>query len=82
MKAFHSDETEDQMSKNASDPSVQPHLLEDMVQMMMQPGEMNWEDTDWILCRTSHSSWRGLKRPTPEEKSKDYYYRAYLQPYC
>lgn len=56
MKAFNSNETEDQMGKNASDLRVQPHLLEDVVQMMMQPGELNWAGTDCVLCRASHIS--------------------------
>lgn len=56
MKASTSDETEDQMGKNASDLSAQPHLLEDVVQVMMQPGELNWEGADWVLYRASHSS--------------------------
>jgi len=56
VKTFKSDETEDQMGKNASDLCVQPHLLEDIVQVMMQPGELNWEGADWVLCRASHSS--------------------------
>lgn len=50
-KAVNSNETEDQMGKNASDLCVQLHLLEDVVQVMMQPGELNW-----VLCRASHSS--------------------------
>lgn len=40
MKAFSSDETEDQMGKNAPNLSIWPHLLEDMAQVMMH--QVSW----------------------------------------
>lgn len=56
MKAFCSDEIEDQVGKKAPSLSVQPHLLEDMAQVMMHQGELDGKGAAWVLSKGSRSS--------------------------